>query len=102
MSKPILFLKRLLRRTPAQYILHRGRERNLQGKKPRGYFDDAGFEGNARQCIIELRTRLSPITVCRMHVAKFFERTFRVSTAVLLASTFLAQAQTPQRTLLPG
>ena len=37
-----------------------------------------------------------------MHFANVCEKAFRISTAVLLVSAFLASAQTPQRTLLPG
>ena len=37
-----------------------------------------------------------------MHLANVCEKAFRISTAVLLVSAFLAPAQTPQRTLLPG
>jgi hypothetical protein len=37
-----------------------------------------------------------------MRFANVCEKAFRISTAVLLVSAFLASAQTPQRTLLPG
>jgi hypothetical protein len=49
-----------------------------------------------------MRARLFPITLHQVPLAHFMEKTLRISAAVLLVSTFLATAQPPQRTLLPG